>query len=447
MSASQIDKGSKKKRWNIQQRNFASMNIFHERLTPAQVAAMPPFVADYRPYSANQLRDVHFISDCAKQWDVFYINNGRNAYRDRHYILREFHPLNDALLMCRELNGKKTATEEVCVECSDNPSSSGAAATTTATAAEVSEQSSRRRRDRLDESDGHYAVVLLDFGCGVGNLSLPILDDFGGGELRVVASDLSSIAVQRLQETLKERNMLKRVATAFVCDISSSISCSSSKTNGAVSSTAAQQCKDALEKDILVPFSFLPTGAAVFASLVFVLCSVKRCDWGTVAQNIADSMSAILAVQRERSDETKKVLSSSSSSPSAFLFFRDYCNDDLAMHRFHANRIVVSETETTSSSNGSGKATTQADEADDRKATKNEATNPPAQTTQTFMRTNGTLSHFFSEEEVRRVFSPYFEFVAIQQVTMPAPNYDVMSVDGEVSERKFLQAIMRLRQA
>ena len=63
----------------------------------------------------------------------------------------------------------------------------------------------------------------------------------------------------------------------------------------------------------------------------------------------------------------------------------------------------------------------------------------------TYMRTNGTLSHFFTINEVEELFSPYFEILDLRIVTLAAPIRDVVSVDWQMNERKFIQGKFLLK--
>jgi hypothetical protein len=472
----------------------ASASERRHRLTPEEIAALPPFVSDYRPYTANQLRDVHFMTDCAKQWDTFYRNNGRNAYKDRHYILREFSQLNDALLRCREWNERATAVapretadgdvaESAALlsrrrgRVNDNTGGNSSSTTVNSAGGAAAEVTAGATADKA-------AVCLLDFGCGVGNLSLPLLEEYRD-EIRVVASDLSVTGVQRLNETLQQRDLFRRVAIAFPCDLALPTPGPAVDADNAVSASSsvcrnpvAQLCVNALQTDIQEPFRCVvadggggggshsdgsPAAATinVFASLVFVLCSVKCGDWNAAARNVAESLRAVVALLRARHASRREdaeatgiaVPRPAAASASAYLFFRDYCSDDLAMHRFNPNRAVVAENETVAAAAASSAGTTTltggaedtASSMASTAAAASAASTTATTTTTTFVRTNGTLSHFFTEQEVRAVFGPFFEVESLRHVTLPAPNYDVKSVDGQVNERKFIQAVLKLK--
>jgi len=92
----------------------------------------------------------------AKNWDIFYKNNNRNFFKDRHYFKREF--------------GKYINVQIAAALC---------------------------RRGKTDAR----GPVLFEIGCGVGNSVLPLLQEFP--ELRVVATDYSPTAIKLLDEELE----------------------------------------------------------------------------------------------------------------------------------------------------------------------------------------------------------------------------------------------------
>jgi methyltransferase-like protein 6 len=365
-----------------------------------------PFVEHYSPYGANQLRDVLY-RDCARHWDAFYRNNGRNAYKDRHYVLREFPQLHAALA------GAPSDSDEEAVAV--------ATADCDGAGAEMERDTQRRHERRRQRTSARAARALLcDFGCGVGNLCLPLLDERSSGELRVVASDLSTVAVRSLRETVMARG-LSTLVSVTQCDLSQRRAGTDGgdAAIGAGGHCSVAQLYAAGARSVLG--ASLPEGPlAVHATLVFVLCSVPADLWDTVVSNVAEAMHAACDVARLASAKGVEA-------PPSYLFFRDYCRDDLAMARFRSHRAVTSTTTTTT-------ATATAIDGDAAAAA-------PA----TFARTNGTLSHFFSPSEVAGLFAARFDVEELRVITVDAPAYDVRSVDGAVSERRFVQGLFRLR--
>eukprot|EP01065_Artemidia_motanka_P025974 TRINITY_DN30911_c0_g1_i1.p1 TRINITY_DN30911_c0_g1~~TRINITY_DN30911_c0_g1_i1.p1 ORF type:complete len:288 (+),score=89.74 TRINITY_DN30911_c0_g1_i1:73-864(+) len=101
---------------------------------------LPPFVEDYRPYTVGfgaKLRAIDPIAEAGRMWDRFYRHNSTQAFKDRHYLTREFPEVKDA-------------------------------------------------------------SSLAELGCGVGNTVFPLREEVPG--LRVVCCDLSPVAIRLLRE-------------------------------------------------------------------------------------------------------------------------------------------------------------------------------------------------------------------------------------------------------
>ena len=184
-------------------------------------------------------------------------------------------------------------------------------------------------------------VRLLELGCGVGNAFLPLLRDFP--VLRVHAVDISAVAVGILQATVAAEGLGARCVSAA--------------------------------HDIAVaplPPTVLPaSGTVPFVTLIFVLCSVPEAGRAAFLRHTAATVA-----------------------PGGTLFFRDYCDGDLAQARFAAG---------------------------------NHGGRPAAGAVRehgTFARTNGTLSHFFTEAEVRALFDAAgFDEVALHVVERTVVNH------------------------
>lgn len=444
-----------------------------------------PFTDNYAPYSQNQLRDVHFNRDCAVHWNTFYKNNGRKAYRDRHYILREFSEMKNVLdsLTKKSSQGQNSEIE---IE----PSSSSTTL--------LPQRRSREHHDggdealhseRQDKNDNEKSkqqinlrhitpsstALLLDFGCGVGNLCLPILEEYNrNNEVAVVASDLAQVAVTSLQTEVDERGFSSRVY-AEASDLGSDHE----------SNVVPLLCQRGVRK-IFTPSSSSSTTTddshshhhhhPIFSSLVFVLCSVPKGLWKNVVLNIVNSLrlcsqelTSIIRNERKRQDNNNTSSSSnvddddddyvrdatSDFGGDCYLFFRDYCQDDLAMHRFGTDRAVFEQQEQQIDSNNNNnnkeqhhvKMTSSAsnEHAAEHISNVDAKANTSASAVTTYMRTNGTLSHFFSVEEVENLFGDYFDIIELKVVTMVAPIRDIVSVGFEKNERKFIQGKFKLK--
>ncbi|RNF20261.1 methyltransferase like 6 [Trypanosoma conorhini] len=274
----------------------------------------PPFVADYRPYTGCQLAHALKGKTTHKgNWDIYYRNNTVKGYRNRHYIIREFHELREAL-------------------------------------------------NRLKEGSSSPAVDLIwmEVGCGVGNAILPILEEYGDvNGWRLVAFDISSVAIELLQ---KKRNALPECCRGKL----------------------AVRVLDPVEEDIPVAGASsgcplgLAAGSVGFVSMIFVLCSIPVEKHLLVLRRVALCMAE-----------------------GSVFFFRDYCIDDHAEKRFDPRRQLEENT---------------------------------------FTRSNGTLSHFFSLAEVRRLFQGSgFEALELLVVEREVVNRK----QGATMRRKFLQGRFR----
>ncbi|KAK7201245.1 Methyltransferase domain containing protein [Novymonas esmeraldas] len=321
-----------------------------------------PFVAEYRPYSSGQLRPdrVNRYADLHKrQWDLYYRNNTVNGYKDRHYVLREFHELRAAI-------DAAVAAEETPVTA--GPSSSSLVAAAAAT-----------------------SFTWMEAGCGVGNAMLPIFTQYG--HLRhwraLLGFDISSLAIDLLD---KKRVQLppELAAKVHLCVLNPSETdvsdCSffrpaapAAVTSGASPSSGGSSSGGVGVGDHTARGVQLPE----FVSLIFVLCSIPVSCHALVLRRIARCMAR----------------------PGGVLYFRDYAVSDHAERRFQSSshrRLGDDD------ANGGGGGAN------------------------TYVRTNGTLSHFFSVEEVRALFEGAgFDVIAL----------DI--IDNEVVNRKTSVAFAR----
>eukprot|EP00758_Cryptobia_borreli_P001870 Tbor_TRINITY_DN2601_c0_g1::TRINITY_DN2601_c0_g1_i1::g.17930::m.17930/K00599/METTL6; methyltransferase-like protein 6 len=223
-----------------------------------------PFTTEYFPYTKHQLATAARRQTCknfVRSWDTYYTNNTVNGYKDRHYILREFRELCEAL-------ESKTENE---------------------------------------------LVTWIEIGCGVGNAIIPAIERFPD-KLRISGFDISQTAIRLFKKRVHQTPLIEKC----------------------IGSLCAH---DLAEEDPPAEFTKDP---AMFGSVIFVLSAVDPLRHKEFVAR-ARSLVAVGGV----------------------VFFRDYCQEDMAQKRFSERRQLSDHT---------------------------------------FVRTNGTLSHFFSEEEVRNLF-------------------------------------------
>ena len=396
---------------------------------------VPTMTDEYLPYTGGQLAQVlgrqrtmstsTSYRTAAADWNHFYRQNSVNAYKDRHYILREFGPLRACLSL---------------IQAGRVP------------------------------SDSAEPFSLCEVGCGVGNAVLPLLRTFydsrtaaseGGrassSQFRVLACDVSAVAVRLLQDRLSQERFSPEVCAARVLDISLQ-PIPRLLSDGRVSSDVAADADGATRS----PRAELKYD---FVSMIFVLCSVAPERHVAALRHVAEALApsnpnvdvttitagadnlmkrprrhttrAVATAESEDEEdemETRSVVqgednsgdevtdqddsadgdvlrcmsSHSAETRQGYLFFRDYCAEDLAHQRF-AQRDVTT-----------GGAPNAAAEAS------------------TFRRTNGTLSHFFTIPEVTHLFDAAgLRILSIKVVDRTTCNRR----DGTTMDRRFIQAI------
>ncbi|KPA86420.1 hypothetical protein ABB37_00593 [Leptomonas pyrrhocoris] len=318
-----------------------------------------PYVSDYRPYGSGLLQ-LHRRRPNAemhkKQWDLYYRNNTVNGYKDRHYILREFHELRAAI----------DAAAETAVGADTTVPEGGADKDAEAVA-----------------SDGAASFSWMEAGCGVGNAMLPVFQEYGHlPQWRALLGfDISSVAIRLLEEKIASMPPAL-AAKVHVCVLNPSESdvadCALFHPAPACSSLSAATAA--------------PRAFPEFVSLIFVLCSVPVPSHAVVLQRLAKCMKR----------------------PGGVLYFRDYAVSDHAESRFQqSNRQLRGES-------GNGVAAADAN---------------------TYERTNGTLSHFFSVDEVRQLFTGAgFEVIALGIIESDVTNRKTSASFA----RKFVQGRFRL---
>jgi methyltransferase-like protein 6 len=293
----------------------------------------PPFVERYEPYAdatrTNTPVGFKPFADCRANWDAYYRHNTVNGYKDRHYIVREFTELRDALDAAVICTAKRSRSE-----------SSSVASQAPTLAAEA-------------------RVTMAEIGCGVGNTVLPLLADHD--QLCAVACDISAVAVNLLRDQARKLGLDDTRCRAAVVDI------------------AQERIPPGLLRHPGAPTDAVVIGTVPLASLVFVLCSVPVTRMAYAVETVAAALHPGTGV----------------------LFWRDYAEGDMAQRRFDdSNRRVV------------------VDEDDDDAA----AAAGHSKDSTTFARTNGTLSHFFTRQEVLDLFTVHFAVVELTLVERTVVN-------------------------
>ncbi|KAG5466943.1 hypothetical protein LSCM1_01121 [Leishmania martiniquensis] len=330
----------------------------------------PPFVPDYRPYSGGQLqpRRVNRHTDMHKrEWDLYYRNNTVNGYRDRHYILREFHELRAAIDAAAASEEQAGTPDEV------SPSTSNASVSPAC------------------------SFSWMEAGCGVGNAMLPVFAQYG--HLRhwraLLGFDISSVAISLLEEkvALLPPALAAKVHVCVWNPSESEVTdCPFFTPEGTSAAASSTPSTGAAEMDRPTVVDRAPVcGLPEFVSLIFVLCSIPVSTHAIVISRLARCMAR----------------------PGGVLYFRDYAVSDHAERRFQSSL----HRRRGDWDNGTGG-------------------------TNTYERTNGTLSHFFSLEEVRSLF----EGAGFEVITLDIIANEVTNRKTSVSfARRFVQGRFRLR--
>ncbi|GET92880.1 hypothetical protein, conserved [Leishmania tarentolae] len=338
----------------------------------------PPFVSDYRPYSNGQLqaRRLNQHADLHKrQWDMYYRNNTVNGFKDRHYILREFHELRAAIDAAAA-----AAALKACATGEAVPSRSTVAASPAC------------------------SFSWMEAGCGVGNAMLPVFAQYGHlPQWRALLGfDISSVAIRLLEEkrALLPPELAAKVHVCVLNPVESEVAdCTFFAQPGADATVPLPSCADvagagSADDDSTAAVRRTPAcEPPEFVSLIFVLCSIPVSSHALVLNRISQCMAR----------------------PGGVMYFRDYAVSDHAERRFQASPHRRCGDGGEESSIG---------------------------TTSTYERTNGTLSHFFTLEEVRSLFEGVgFEVIALEIIAS-----EVINRKTRVSfTRRFVQGRFRLR--
>lgn len=313
----------------------------------------PPFVEDYRPYTGGQLRRVYEKKrdEHKLHWDLYYRNNTLNGYKDRHYILREFEELRATLEVAERANHEEQQRNQVTVPVRTNGDSESRA-----------ESASGACLASPSPPDGQSvsSFAWLEAGCGVGNAMLPIFEQYGHlpAWRALLGFDISSVAIALLEEKKKKELPPELAAKVHVC----------------VLDPCEQEVVDCPFFELPPPMHGvprLPLNPVEFTSMVFVLCSIPVAQHVQVLRRVAQCMKR----------------------PGGVFFFRDYAVSDHAETRFRLRDGAGPAQTVPFASGAPGSHEELQPMADEERVAGN-----------TYARTNGTLSHFFSEEEVRGLF-------------------------------------------
>lgn len=203
-----------------------------------------------------------------------------------------------------------------------------------------------------DTTDAAPTFAWMEAGCGVGNAMLPVFTEFGHLQQwrALLGFDISSVAIALLKE--KRASLPPELAAkVHVCVLNPAEADVTDCTFFKASTTAPSATTAAAPSPLTSsPATPLPE----FVSLIFVLCSIPVSSHVLVLRRIAACMAR----------------------PGGVLYFRDYAVSDHAERRFQSKAQRRRR-------GGDGE---------------------DAQGSNTYERTNGTLSHFFSVEEVRALF-------------------------------------------
>lgn len=333
---------------------------------PSRLTVLPPpIVADYAPYGKGQLRDLwkrQSVKTCAVQWDSYYTNNTINGYKDRHYLLREFHELRIAL---DTVLGVRDDAGEV--------------------------------QTPLSQNAAMPSLILVEVGCGVGNAVIPIIEayrELPPGTFEVYGFDISRVAVRLLLDKVEQSRSTASPTLSL---------------DGRLHAIPHDLAEAPL--DVGGPDAFMPR-AADFATIIFVLCSVPAHKQAVFVDRVASLVAA-----------------------GGVVFIRDYAAGDLAEERYQFNNRSVD-------AQHFGDPTISGCEGE---VDKNEsaAAMMEAAAHSTYIRSNGTLSCFFTKELMVQLFvsTGKFEVIDVEEVVRDVENRK----EGIHMTRKFIQGRFRRR--
>lgn len=249
-----------------------------------------------------------------------------------------------------------------------------------ATTAAASEVATADPHDPRQEQGGSVASFSwMEAGCGVGNAMLPVFEAHGHLPQwqSLLGFDISSVAIELLEQ---------KVASSLPTELSRKVHvCVLDPCERDVAECPFFQCEETPGHSLAVPRE--PRNKVEYVSMVFVLCSIPVAKHELVLRRVAACMTQ----------------------PTGVFFFRDYGVADHAETRFRKR--------------------------DERCGNRDDVD------ANTYARTNGTLSHFFSLEEVRALFTSVgFTVIDLKEVERQVENRKTECVLA----RRFVQGRFRL---
>jgi len=134
-----LTKASQREAQSILDGDNKPVSELHKGFLPAVSAAT------CTPRNALQFPSDKYEREAGRNWDIFYKRNTTNAFKDRHYLSKEFTEL--SAHSCRAGREARTLAQR---EADDGDTTSS-------------------------DAQSDCRPVLVDFGCGVGNAVVPLL--------------------------------------------------------------------------------------------------------------------------------------------------------------------------------------------------------------------------------------------------------------------------------
>ncbi|CCW61432.1 unnamed protein product [Phytomonas sp. EM1] len=339
----------------------------------------PPIVKDYRPYTGRQL--VHrlpFVED--------FKHNIHKSSWDLFYRNNTINGFKDRNYILREFVELREAIM----------GSSSAEQAAISADVELHSFSGATSLPHSCEKTNLKPFSWMEAGCGVGNAMLPIFKQFGHlSHWRLLLGfDISKVAIKLLND--KKASLPRALQEKLhVFELNP---CEQRIAEGIFPSPSPSGDTNAHSSTDFSNFLFNPI--VNFVSMIFVLSSIPVSLHATVLRRIAESMVR----------------------PGGIFFFRDYARSDLAEKRFQSRKQGAIDT-----------LMEGRNYVDDKFSEKTELS--------IFTRTNGTLSHFFSKEELEKLFTSVgFSVIEIREVNREVTNRKA----ALCLSRKFLQGRFRL---
>lgn len=222
---------------------------------------------------------------------------------------------------------------------------------------------------------GGAPIELVEIGCGVGNAVLPMLEAYHhlGEQFVAYGFDISRVAVQLLEKKVAENALLRNRLACTTHDLA--------------------------EEDFAVGSGGIMPHPVGFGTIIFVLCSVPVDKLPAFASRVACLIRS-----------------------GGVLFVRDYCVGDLAQVRFANNKRHAPPT-----------SSSQCDVVESAEGQQE----PEDASSNTFLRQNGTLSHFFTVDSLTSLMvrTGQFKPIGVEEVVRDVENRK----EGVVMQRRFVQ--------